>query len=48
MQYAQEITDKKEQRAFIAVSGRPDEGVRILQHVNFVMKSGVVYKNEGR
>jgi imidazolonepropionase-like amidohydrolase len=31
----------------IAVSGDPLKDVRILQHVAFVMKSGVVYKNEG-
>jgi imidazolonepropionase-like amidohydrolase len=30
----------------IAVEGDPLKDVRILQHVNFVMKSGVVYKNE--
>jgi len=30
----------------IAVAGDPLKDVRILQHVNFVMKSGVVYKNE--
>lgn len=30
----------------IAVSGDPLKDVRILQHVAFVMKSGVVYKNE--
>ena len=30
----------------IAVSGDPLKDVRILQHVTFVMKSGVVYKNE--
>jgi imidazolonepropionase-like amidohydrolase len=29
----------------IAVEGDPIKDVRILQHVNFVMKSGVVYKN---
>jgi imidazolonepropionase-like amidohydrolase len=29
----------------IAVEGDPLKDVRILQHVNFVMKSGVVYKN---
>jgi imidazolonepropionase-like amidohydrolase len=30
----------------IAIEGDPLKDVRILQHVNFVMKSGVVYKNE--
>src|SRR5277367_1426001 len=30
----------------IAVNGDPLKDVRILQHVPFVMKSGVVYKNE--
>ena len=30
----------------IAVSGDPMKDVRTLQHVNFVMKSGTVYKNE--
>ncbi len=30
----------------IAVSGDPLKDVRMLQHVSFVMKSGVVYKNE--
>ncbi len=30
----------------IAVESNPLEDVRVLQHVNFVMKSGVVYKNE--
>jgi imidazolonepropionase-like amidohydrolase len=30
----------------IAIDGDPLKDVRILQHVNFVMKSGVVYKNE--
>jgi imidazolonepropionase-like amidohydrolase len=30
----------------IAVDGDPLKDVKILQHVNFVMKSGVVYKNE--
>jgi len=30
----------------IAVDGDPLKDVRILQHVSFVMKSGVVYKNE--
>jgi imidazolonepropionase-like amidohydrolase len=30
----------------IAVDGDPLKDVRILQHVNFVMKSGVVYKDE--
>jgi imidazolonepropionase-like amidohydrolase len=30
----------------IAVSGDPLKDVRILQHVHFVMKAGVVYKNE--
>ncbi|MBV8114411.1 MAG: amidohydrolase family protein [Silvibacterium sp.] len=30
----------------IAVNGDPLKDVRILQHVKFVMKSGVVYKNE--
>ena len=32
----------------IAVVGDPLKDVLILQHVNFVMKSGVVYKNEVR
>jgi imidazolonepropionase-like amidohydrolase len=30
----------------IAVQGDPLQDVKILQHVPFVMKSGVVYKNE--
>jgi imidazolonepropionase-like amidohydrolase len=30
----------------IAVEQNPLEDVRVLQHVSFVMKSGVVYKNE--
>ena len=30
----------------IAVNGDPLKDVRILQHVDFVMKAGVVYKNE--
>jgi imidazolonepropionase-like amidohydrolase len=30
----------------IAVEKNPLDDVRVLQHVNFVMKSGVVYKNE--
>jgi imidazolonepropionase-like amidohydrolase len=30
----------------IAVERNPLDDVRVLQHVNFVMKSGVVYKNE--
>jgi imidazolonepropionase-like amidohydrolase len=30
----------------IAVDGDPLKDVRILQHVRFVMKSGVVYKDE--
>jgi imidazolonepropionase-like amidohydrolase len=30
----------------IAIEGDPLKDVKILQHVNFVMKSGVVYKNE--
>jgi imidazolonepropionase-like amidohydrolase len=29
----------------IAVNGDPLKDVRILQHVSFVMKAGVVYKN---
>ena len=32
----------------IAIDGDPLKDVRILQHVNFVMKSGVVYKDETR
>lgn len=32
----------------IAVEGDPLKDVRILQHVSFVMKGGVVYKNEAR
>ena len=31
----------------IAVNGDPLKDVRILQHVPFVMKAGVIYKNEG-
>ncbi len=31
----------------IAVQGDPMKDVRVLQHVGFVMKSGVVYKDEG-
>ena len=30
----------------IAIDGDPLKDVKILQHVNFVMKSGVVYKDE--
>jgi imidazolonepropionase-like amidohydrolase len=30
----------------IAVEGDPLKDVRLLQHVNFVMKGGVVYKQE--
>jgi imidazolonepropionase-like amidohydrolase len=30
----------------IATEGDPLKDVRVLQHVNFVMKSGIVYKNE--
>jgi imidazolonepropionase-like amidohydrolase len=30
----------------IAVEGNPLNDVRLLQHVPFVMKSGVVYKSE--
>jgi imidazolonepropionase-like amidohydrolase len=30
----------------IAVDGDPTSDVRTLEHVKFVMKSGVVYKNE--
>jgi imidazolonepropionase-like amidohydrolase len=30
----------------IAVDGDPSKDVTILEHVRFVMKSGVVYKNE--
>ncbi|MEI9981712.1 MAG: amidohydrolase family protein [Edaphobacter sp.] len=30
----------------IAIEGDPLKDVKILQHVNFVMKSGVVYKND--
>jgi imidazolonepropionase-like amidohydrolase len=30
----------------IAVEQNPLQDVRVLQHVNFVMKGGVVYKNE--
>jgi imidazolonepropionase-like amidohydrolase len=32
----------------IAVQGDPLKDIRLLQHVQFVMKSGVVYKNEAR
>jgi len=32
----------------IAVKGDPLQDVKILQHVNFVMKSGVVYKDEAK
>lgn len=32
----------------IAVDGDRLKDVRILQHVKFVMKDGVVYKDEGR
>jgi imidazolonepropionase-like amidohydrolase len=31
----------------IAVKGDPILDVRLLQHVSFVMKSGVIYKNAG-
>jgi len=30
----------------IGVSGKPDEDIRELEHVKFVMKSGVVYRND--
>ena len=30
----------------IAIDGDPLKDVKVLQHVNFVMKSGVVYKDE--
>jgi imidazolonepropionase-like amidohydrolase len=30
----------------VAVKGDPLTDVRLLQHVQFVMKDGVVYKNE--
>jgi imidazolonepropionase-like amidohydrolase len=30
----------------IAIDGDPLKDVKLLQHVNFVMKSGIVYKNE--
>jgi imidazolonepropionase-like amidohydrolase len=32
----------------IAIAGDPLKDVRLLQHVAFVMKSGVVYKDEAR
>jgi imidazolonepropionase-like amidohydrolase len=32
----------------IAIDGDPLKDVKILQHVNFVMKSGIVYKDETR
>jgi imidazolonepropionase-like amidohydrolase len=32
----------------IAIDGDPLKDVKILQHVNFVMKSGVIYKDETR
>ena len=35
-------------RDIIAVSGDPLKDVRVLQHVGFVMKSGVVYKDEAQ
>jgi imidazolonepropionase-like amidohydrolase len=30
----------------VAVKGDPLHDIRLLQHVQFVMKDGVVYKNE--
>jgi len=30
----------------IAVSGDPLKDIRILEHVSFVMKGGVIYKDE--
>jgi imidazolonepropionase-like amidohydrolase len=30
----------------VAVKGDPLSDIRLLQHVQFVMKDGVVYKNE--
>ena len=32
----------------IAIDGDPLADVKILQHVPFVMKAGVVYKNEAK
>jgi imidazolonepropionase-like amidohydrolase len=32
----------------IAIDGDPLKDVKILQHVSFVMKSGMVYKDETR
>ena len=32
----------------IAVSGDPLHDIRLLQHVPFVMKSGVIYKDEAQ
>ena len=32
----------------IAVHGNPLQDVRVLQHVSFVMKGGIVYKDEGQ
>jgi imidazolonepropionase-like amidohydrolase len=32
----------------VAVDKNPLDDVRILQNVKFVMKAGVVYKNEGK
>jgi imidazolonepropionase-like amidohydrolase len=32
----------------IAVSGDPLKDIRTLQHVSFVMKSGVIYKDEAQ
>jgi tryptophan 2-monooxygenase len=31
----------------VAVSGNPFENIAVMEHVNFVMKAGVVQKREG-
>jgi imidazolonepropionase-like amidohydrolase len=32
----------------VAVPGNPLQDIKVVQSVNFVMKDGVVYRNDGR